>query len=720
MRRKNTVLLLLAIVLAASCLLLDSGRFFSLDALQRGHATLTALHHRQPLVVAVAAIVVGIAVSTLVGPGVCLLALAGGAMFGFWWGTLLVSLVSALGATLAFLAGRYVFHARVAARWRDPLDTLRRGIHHEGARHLFMLRLARPAPFSGFDLVMGLTPLRTRTFYVASQLGMLAGIAVWANAGAQLAEVRSVHGMFSPGLLVSGVLLGLFPWLARQAVEGMRRRAAHAGWTAERPRRFDCNLVVIGAGAAGRATARSAAAAQARVTLVEAHTPGGNGLHHGDIPARALGRSARLAHQMRHGAHYGLTDMPAAFNFRAAMQRVQAVVARLATHDSPERPMARGVEVVQGHARITNPWAVEITAADGSRQQRTTRSIVIATGSEPVLPPLPGLGAVDYVTTDTLWEKFARLYEIPQRMVVLGGGATGCELAQSFARLGAQVLQVERAARLLDSEDAEVSAHVQQILEADGVQVLVGHEAVRCERLGEAQILVVEQSGVEKRLEFDVLVCAAGRTACLAGYGLEELGIPTGAPLETSACLQTRYPHIYAVGDVTAAGASTPAAVHQARRAATHALFGTFQATGPDAAVIPWTLFTDPEVARAGLNEQEARARGIACEVTRYDIAGLDRAITDGEAHGFVKVLTVPGRDRILGVTIVGSQAGELLAECVLAMQHGLGLRALGNTLHSHPTLAEAGQRAAHAWERAHRMPWLRPWMRHYHAWRRG
>lgn len=720
MHRKKIALLLLLVALVTAYFFWDLGRFLSLDYLQRSQAAFADLYQRKPLLLAAGYLALYIAATALSVPGAVILTLAGGAIFGFWWGTLLVSFASATGATLAFLMARFVLRDTIAARFQTRLDEINRGIAKDGALYLFTLRLVPLVPFFVINLAMGLTTMRTRTFYLVSQLGMLAGTGVYVNAGTQLAQLQSLKGILSPGLIGSFVLLGLFPLLARRVVDGIQRRKVYARWAGVRPRSFDRNLVVIGAGAGGLVSAYIAATVQAKVTLVEAHKMGGDCLNYGCVPSKALIRSAKLAHQMRHGAHYGLTDMPAVFNFRTAMQRVQAVIAAIAPHDSVERYTALGVEVLQGHARIVNPWTVEVTGADGTCQQLTTRSIVIAAGAQPFVPPLPGLDAVGYVTSDTLWDEFSRLYEIPQRMVVLGGGPIGCELAQSFARLGAQVAQVEMAPRLMGREDVEVSAHVQQVLEADGVQVLTGHTAVRCERMGDARILVVEQDGVEKRIEFDALVCAVGRTARLTGYGLEELGIPVGRTIETNDYLQTLYPNIYAAGDVAGPYQFTHTAAHQAWYAAVNALFGEWRSFKADYSVIPWATFVDPEVARVGLNEQEARERGVAFEVTRYGIEDLDRAIADGEARGFIKVLTVPGKDRILGVTIVGSHAGDLLAEYVLAMKHGLGLNKILGTIHTYPTMAEANKYAAGEWKRAHAPRRLLAWVRRYHDWKRG
>jgi pyruvate/2-oxoglutarate dehydrogenase complex dihydrolipoamide dehydrogenase (E3) component len=463
-----------------------------------------------------------------------------------------------------------------------------------------------------------------------------------------------------------------------------------------------------------------AAAVKAKVTLVEAHKMGGDCLNYGCVPSKALIKSAKLAHQMQHGARYGLSDTTPSFSFKAVMQRIQTVVGTIAPHDSVERYAGLGVEVLEGYAKITNPWTVEITLNSGEKQTLTTRAIVIATGARPFVPDLPGLQDVGFVTSDTLWDRFAQLDAVPKRLVVLGGGPIGCELAQSFQRLGAQVTQVEMGPRIMAREDTEVSELAQAALEADGVQVLTQHKALRCEQTNGTKVLVVSHQGQERRLEFDELLCAVGRVARLTGYGLEELGIETQRTVPTNEYLQTLFPNIYAVGDVAGPYQLTHVAAHQAWYAAVNALFGDFKMFKADYSVIPWATFIDPEVARVGLSEQEVKEKNIPFEVTKYGIDDLDRAIADSEAHGFVKVLTVPGKDKILGVTIVGTHAGDLLAEYVLAMKHGLGLNKILSTIHTYPTLAEANKFAAGEWKRAHQPKQLLAWVAKYHAWKRG
>ena len=715
------ILLLLVVLLGiVAFFAFGLDRYFSLAFLKESQASLAALREQQPLQLALGYFLVYVAVTALSLPGATIVTLAGGAIFGLGWGLLIVSFASSIGATLAFLTARFLLRDSVQARFGQRLAEMDQGIQKDGAFYLFTLRLIPVVPFFVINLLMGLTQMKAWTFYWVSQIGMLAGTAVYVNAGTQLGQLESLQGILSPGLLGSFVLLGLFPLIARRIVETVQKRKVYARWASVRPAKFDRNLIVIGAGAGGLVSAYIAAAVKAKVTLVEAHKMGGDCLNYGCVPSKALIKSATLAHQMRHGANYGLSDTTPTFSFKTVMQRIHDVIAAIEPHDSVERYTGLGVEVLQGYARLVNPWTVEVALNGGGTQRLTARSIVIAAGARPFVPPLPGLDEVGYVTSDTMWDAFAKLEEVPKRLVVLGGGPIGCELAQAFARLGSQVTQVEMAPRIMIREDDEVSALAKAALETDGVAVLTGHKALRCEVLDGERMLVVEHAGAEKSIPFDQLICAVGRVARLQGYGLEELGIPTNKTVETNQYLQTIYPNIYAAGDVAGPYQFTHVAAHQAWYAAVNALFGDFRKFKADYSVIPWATFIAPEVARVGLNEQEARERNIPYEVIKYGIHDLDRAIADSEAHGFVKVLTVPDKDKILGVTIVGTHAGDLLAEYVLAMKHGLGLNKILGTIHTYPTLAEANKYAAGEWKRAHAPQKLLAWVEKFHTWRRG
>ncbi len=714
MSRRRLLLLLALLAAVAAFVALDLGRYLSLDYFKDKQAAIEAWRAANPAMAALAFFLLYVAVTGLSLPGATLMTLAAGAIFGLLAGTILVSFASSIGATLAFLASRFLLRDWVQQRFGDRLRAINSGVEQQGGFYLFTLRLVPAFPFFMINLLLGLTPMRTGTFYRVSQVGMLAGTVVYVNAGTQLSRIDSLAGILSPALIASFTLLGIFPLIARRIVGMIQTRRIYAGWN--RPRRFQRNLIVIGGGSAGLVTAYIAAAVRSEVTLIEQHKLGGDCLNTGCVPSKALIRSARLLSQMRHSKEFGIRSAQADFDFAEVMERVQRVVQTVEPHDSAARYTALGVEVIEGKAKIVSPWEVEVVDKDGRSRRLSTRSIVIAAGARPLVPPIPGIDAVGYLTSDTVWA----LRELPQRLLVLGGGPIGTELAQAFARFGARVTQVEMAPRLLMREDPDVSALVLQRFRDEGISVLLEHRARQFVIENGEKILIAEHRDTDIRVPFDAVLVAVGRVANLKGYGLEELGIATGRTIETNEFLQTKYPNIYAAGDVAGPYQFTHTAAHQAWYAAVNALSDPFARFRADYSVIPRATFVDPEVACVGLNQSEATERGIAHEITVYAMDDLDRAIADGEAHGFVKVLTVPGKDRILGVTIVGEHAADLLAEFVLAMRHGLGLNKLLGTIHIYPTLAEANKFAAGAWKKAHAPQKLLTWAARFHAWRRG
>jgi pyruvate/2-oxoglutarate dehydrogenase complex dihydrolipoamide dehydrogenase (E3) component/uncharacterized membrane protein YdjX (TVP38/TMEM64 family) len=710
--------LLLLVVLAAAIaafIAFDLGRFFTLEQFRAQQSAIEAYRQAHPVQTALVFFVVYVAVTALSLPGAALMTLVAGAIFGLLWGTVIVSFASSIGATLAFLASRFLFRDAIQRRFGDKLRAINQGIEKEGAFYLFTLRLVPAFPFFVINLVMGLTPIPTRTFYWVSQVGMLLGTIVYVNAGTQIGQIESLRGILSPTLLISFALLGVFPLIAKKIVDAIKARKVYAGWP--RPVRFDRNLVVIGAGSAGLVAAYIAAAVKAKVTLIERHKMGGDCLNTGCVPSKALLRSAKLAAQMRRAGEWGIEPVEPRIDFAKVMERVQRVIREIEPHDSVERYSGLGVECIEGEAKMTSPWTVEVRTATGT-QTLSTRSIVIAAGARPFVPPIPGIEEVGYLTSDTVWN----LRELPQRLVVLGGGPIGCELAQAFARVGAHVTQVEMLPRIMIREDPEISAMVADRFRAEGIQVLVNHKAKAFRRENGEKLLLAETEGREVRIPFDQLLVAVGRVATTEGYGLEELGIPVTRQrtVEVDEHMRTRYPNIYACGDVAGPYQFTHTAAHTAWYASVNALFGRFRRFRADFSVIPWATFTEPEVARVGLNETEAKEKGVAYEVTTYGIDDLDRAIADGEAHGLVKVLTVPGKDRILGVTLVGEHAGDLIIEYITAMKNGIGLNQILGTIHIYPTLAEANKYAAGNWKRAHAPQGLLRWVERYHSWMRG
>jgi pyruvate/2-oxoglutarate dehydrogenase complex dihydrolipoamide dehydrogenase (E3) component/uncharacterized membrane protein YdjX (TVP38/TMEM64 family) len=706
--RTQLGVLLLFVVALVAFFAAGGPRYFTFENLKAQQAALESWRAMYPWQTALGFFAMYIAFTSLSLPAASLLTILAGAIFGLSWGVVLVSFASAIGATLAMLAARFVLRDWVQARFGAPLRGINRGVEREGGFYLFTLRLIPAVPYFLINLAMGLTPIRPWTYYWVSQLAMFPATVLYVNAGTQLARLDSLRGILSWQLIGAFVLLGIFPLIAKRAVGLVKARRVYARW--RKPRRFERNLVVIGAGAAGLVAAYIAAAVRAKVTLIEKDRMGGDCLNTGCVPSKALIKTARVLSQIRRAREYGVKNATAEFDFAEAMERVQRVIRAIEPHDSAERYAGLGVEVIRGDAKITSPWTVQV---DG--RVLSTRSIVIAAGAAPFIPPIPGIAEVGCLTSETVWD----LRELPPRLVVLGGGPIGCELAQTFARLGSKVTQVEMLERLLPREDPEFSEMVAQRFRAEGIDVRTGHKAKEFLR---RKVLVCEAQGKEERIEFDALLCAVGRVARTKGYGLEELGIPVtkARTVETNEFLQTIYPNIYACGDVAGPYQFTHTASHQAWYASVNALFGWLRRFRADYGVIPWATFTDPEVARVGLNELEAKAQGVAYEVSTYGIDDLDRAIADGEAHGLVKVLTTPGSDRILGATIVGEHAGDLLIEFISAMKHRIGLNKVLGTIHIYPTLAEANKYAAGVWKKAHAPHRLLRHVERFHAWMRG
>jgi dihydrolipoamide dehydrogenase len=640
-----------------------------------------------------------IIVTALSIPGALVMTLIAGALFGLIAGTIIVSFASTIGATLAFLLARFLFRDFVEQRFATTAKRIATGIRKDGAYYLFTLRLVPIFPFFAINLAMALTRLKAWTFFWVSQIGMLAATIVYVNAGTQISRVESTADIASPQLIGSFVLLGLFPLITKKIIAVFTTRRRLKGYP--KPKRFDANLVVIGAGAAGLVTSYIAAAAKARVILIEKDKMGGDCLNTGCVPSKALIRSASIAAGIRRAKEFGLDSGDLKVDFPKVMQRVRDVIHRIKPHDSVERYSALGVECISGHAVIDSPYRVTVNG-----QTITTRNIVISTGGKPLVPPIPGLESIDYLTSDNLWD----LNTLPARLVILGGGPIGCEMAQAFSRLGSEVTLIEMMPRILLKEDEDVARTVTEHFEREGIRLLTGYRAdsfmagdngtrIDCKSVNEQNTTPQELT-----VECDRVLVAVGRNANVTGLGIDSLGIETNpnGTLAVNEYMQTSIPNIYACGDVAGPYQLTHAGGHQGWYCAMNALFGRFWRFRIDYSALPWAVFTDPEVARVGLNEQEAAEQGVDCEVTRYGIDDLDRAIADGEASGFVKVLTRTDSDKILGVTIVGPHAGDLITEFTLAMKNGLGLKRILATIHIYPTLAEANKFAAGEWQKAH------------------
>ncbi len=717
MFKKITIVAVLA-ALIAGFFYFDLNTYLTLDGLKGSIDDFRQWRDASPVLVLGGFFLIYVTVTALSLPGAAILTLTAGALFGLAEGLLLASFASSLGALLAFLVSRYILRDSIKRKFPDRLASIDKGIEREGAFYLFTLRLVPLFPFFLINLLMGLTAIKSWTFYWVSQIGMLAGTFVYVNAGTQLSQLESLQGILSFDLILSFVLLGIFPLIAKTIISVIKKQRVYKGW--KKPKHFDRNLIVIGAGAGGLVTSYIAAAVKAKVTLIEAGEMGGDCLNYGCVPSKAIIKSAKVLKQFQQAEKYGLDNTSVTFSFKKVMQRVHDVIAEIAPHDSVERYTELGVEVIKGYAIFVDPWTVEISLNDGSKQRLSARNIVIATGARPFVPPLPGIEDSAYVTSDTMWTEFAKLEAAPKKLVVLGGGPIGCELAQAFARLGSEVSQVELAKRIMTKEDEEVSDFAMQSLRDSGVNVLTKHEALRFEQRDGKKFIVVKHEKEEISIEYDQLICAVGRAARLEGYGLDTLGIETGRTINTNEFLETKYPNILAAGDIVGPYQFTHVAAHQGWYAAVNSLFGQFKKFKVDYRVIPWVTFIDPEVARVGINEQEAIEQKIEYEVTRYDFAELDRAITESANKGYIKVITPKGKDKILGVTVVSEHAGDLIAEFVLAMKHGLGLEKILGTIHSYPTWAEGNKYAAGEWKRAHAPATILKLLEKYHTFKRG
>ncbi len=644
-------------------------------------------------------------------PGAIIITLLGGAIFGVLWGTLLVSFASSIGATLAFLVSRVLLRDWVQRKFGDYLVPLNKGIEKDGSFYLFSIRMVPLFPFFVVNLLMGLTTIRTTWFYFASQAGMLIGTVVYVNAGSELSQITSLSGLVSAPVLSSLVLLGAFPLIAKLILNSVQSNKALKRF--EKPKRFDANVVVIGAGSAGLIASLITAGAKAKVILIEKHKMGGDCLNTGCVPSKAIIRSGRIMSYIRRAKEFGIDGAVGKVNFSEVMARIQGVIKTIEPHDSVERFTSLGVEVELGDAVIESPYSVKV-----NDRTITTRSIILATGARPFVPPIPGLIEIDYLTSDSVWS----LDELPKRLLVVGGGPIGCELAQAFSNLGAKVTQVDMADRIMPREDKEVSEIVSKAFREQGIQLLTGHKLLKFGAGDNGDYMEAENNGESVRVEFDKVLLAIGRKANVEGFGLENLGLALTkqGTVEVNEYLQTSLPNIFACGDVAGPYQFTHMASFQAWFASLNAMLGGLWRSKTNYNVVPWATFTDPEVARVGLSEAEAIERNIVYELTRYEMEHHDRSLADGEAHGFIKILTAPGKDKILGVTIVGHHASEVIGEFVFAMTHGMGLKKISAVTHIYPTLLEANKFASNAW-RSERLPVKYfPYLEKFFAWRRG
>lgn len=711
MAKSKLLLIFVIVALVAAFFALDLGQYLTLDYIKSQQQAFQNFYSSNKELAFGVFAAMYIAVTGLSLPGAAIMTLLAGALFGVVAGTIIVSFASTIGATIAFLIARYILKDMVQKKYGDKLKAINEGFKKEGAFYLFTLRLVPLFPFFLINILMGLLPIRTIVFFLVSQIGMLPGTIVYVFAGTELAKIQSVGDIASANIIIAFTILGIFPLIAKRLVDYIRTQKILKPF--RRPKSFDYNLVVIGGGAAGLVSSYIAAAVKAKVAIIEKHKMGGDCLNTGCVPSKALLRTAKMLSYAKRAEEFGLKKNKVEFEFKDVMQRVKEVVTKIEPHDSIERYTKLGVDCITGKAKITDPYHVEI-----SGRTISTKNIIIATGGAPLVPSIPGLQDVEYVTSDTIWN----LKKQPKRLLVMGGGPIGSELAQAFARLGTNVTMVEMAPQILIREDEEVIQTVENRLEHDGITVLKNHKGKSFKNEGKRSYLICDNNDKEVRVPFDVVLIALGRRARIEGFGAEELNIELNenSTIKADPWMRTNYPNIYVCGDVTGPYQFTHVAAHQAWYASVNALFSPFKRFKIDYSVIPWATFTDPEVARVGLNEKEAKEKNIPYEATSYGIDDLDRAIADSEGHGFVKMLTKPGTDKILGVTIVGSHAGDIIAEFVLAMKHGIGLNKILGTIHIYPTLAESNKYVAGQWKQANKPEGLLNWVEKFHKFRRG
>lgn len=684
---------------------------FSLAALRQVAQQASAFQHNSPGLSLFAYFFLYIFICALSLPGAAALTIVGGALFGMAKTTVVVSFASTLGATLAFITSRYLLRKVIQERFSDRFESVQRGIRREGALYLFALRLVPLFPFFLVNLLMGLTPIRLSTFFWVSQVGMLPGTLAYVYAGTELANIQNIHDIVSSKLLFAFAILGILPLISSRIVSILRTRKMAQQWNA--PKEFDFNMTVIGAGSAGLVSAYVAAATKAKVALIERAQMGGDCLNTGCVPSKALLKTARIVAQASRAKEFGLRSLCAEFEFDEIMQRVQRVIRRIEPHDSRERYEKLGVQCIQGDAEILDPYRVRVNG-----KVYSSKSLVVATGAMPTIPAIEGIERIQFVTSETLWE----LRELPKRLLVVGGGPVGCELAQCFARFGSEVTLLETASQILSKEDFEAAQVVRESLEADGVQVHLSTELNRFFIEDSEQIAVALGPDGEVRAQFDLALLAVGRTPRTSNLGLDRLGVQLreNGTIETDRYLRTAVPNIYACGDVTGPYQLTHAGAYQAWCASMNALFSPWKSFSANYRVIPRCTYTEPELAHVGITEREALSRNIDYEVTQYYLSELDRAICEEDTAGFVKVITPRKSGSILGVTIVGHGAGELISEFVLAMKKGMKLGSLLSIIHTYPTMAEANKFVAGEWRKNHVPTWVVKVAEKFHAWRRS
>ncbi|MFC7536756.1 FAD-dependent oxidoreductase [Sphingomonas sp. GCM10030256] len=693
--------LLVLIAGAVAAFLLLGGRdYLSLEALKGGSEALRQWIAAHPVLAPAAFAAAYLLVVALSLPGAAVMTLAGGALFGLVGGTVLASLSSTAGATLAMLSARFLARDWVAQRFPKAVQAIDQGIERDGSLYLLSLRLAPIFPFFLINLAIGLTAMPAGRFFLLTMAGALPGTIVYTAAGTALASIDSLGDVLSPKLLGAFLALALLPLVGKAASGWLQRRRALHGF--RRPRRFDANLIVIGAGSGGLVASLVAAELKAKVILVERGEMGGDCLNTGCVPSKSLLRAAKAAAEVRRAGRFGVEAELCAVDFRNTMAHLRGAIAAIAPNDSVERFRGLGVDVRQASARLVDPWTIEID----SRERLTARAILLATGADPVVPLIPGLAESGFVTSETLWDRLDQFDRVPQRVAILGTGPIGCELGQALGRLGADVTLVSHAERILDRDEPEASAIVAQALATDGVTILTGRKVER----STTSALHLDTG---EAIPFDLLIVAAGRKPHLRGLGLEDLGLDPDT-LAVDGRGRGPFGHVFVAGDAAGGPQFTHYAGHSGAIAGINALLGPLGRLKLDT-LVPRVTYTSPEVASIGMTGADAPADA---EIATFDVAHNDRNIADAGAPGMVKLVVRKGR--VLGATIVADHAGELIMPWVLAIKRRIPLSQMMSVIYPYPTLSEVSRAAAGEWRRAHRPERVLRLAELFHSWRRG
>lgn len=689
---------------------LEINQYLNFEYIKSNHSMLLEFYHSRRAMVIIVFFCGYVLVAALSLPGAAIMTILGGAIFGIFPGLLIISAASTVGALCAFLLVRLLLLDYVQHKYSHKLIKINAGIEQEGAYYLFALRLVPIMPFFLVNALMALTSIRALPYTIASMLGMLPGTFIYIFLGTNIASIDSLTGILSWPMIFSLVMLGIFPLLAKRALRWHKQYKILKQHS--KPVKYDYNVVVIGGGSAGLVAAYISSQVQAKVALIESNAMGGDCLNTGCVPSKSLIKAAKIVNYQQTYNRFGLDELTVDFDFSKIMQHVKDSIDKIAPHDSIERYTKLGVECLQGQAEIIDPYRVKV-----KDMLLTTKKIVIATGAKPFVPNIPGLAEVAYLTSDNIWD----LKEQPKNMIVLGAGPIGLELSQAFARLGTKVSVIEMQDRILPAEDMQVSELITAKLSSI-LKIYTKHKAKAVVKKSDGNYLRVVAGEKTIDMPFDSILIALGRRANTKGLGIEKLGIDLNdnGTVRANQHLQTNYPNIYVCGDVTGPMQFTHTAGYQGTIAALNALFGYLKGFPTDYRVIPRTTFVDPEVSRVGLNEQEAIHNKIDYDVVQYDLSELDRAIVDEVDYGFVKVILAKNTDKILGVTIVSENSGELITEFVLAMKYNLGLNKILHTIHAYPTMAEANKAVAGVWRKTTTSAKTLIWLKKIFTWIRG